>query len=244
MSSLGKGKYAGGIGKDNFRRPLRPDARGSAPIYWQKYMKHDWYWGIGKPLLYGAVIYTVFDVFSRSHMEHLYDTTAEELASNNRLLQVHGDDILYSKTTLMSRALAKAQIRAYISGDPVWEEAVHRDFFDNQWWYFYHVSQGIDPAECEYLPLPIQYRPKNNKFDFHEEKTARREQEIKERGTLSMTEQDRKVWLAKLQITTRDCVNSNGILGGNAHSLDFVRTKKEYCELLHREIVEKNEEKE
>ena len=131
-----------------------------------------------------------------------------------------------------------------VSGDPVWEEAVHRDFFDNYWWWLYHKmhSQGstevaglrtqsdqsaqdqdqprtkiigpkipvhsINPEEHEYIPIPIQNR---QKFDFYEEKLARRNQEIEKRGKLSLTVPERKLWLTKLRLQTRDCVNTTSI---------------------------------
>ena len=89
-------------------------------------------------------------------MEELYQATPEELKENRRLLQVQGDDSYITTVAFMDRALKKAQVRAFISGDPVWEEAVHRDFFDNYWWWLYHKMHGINPEEHEYIPIPLQ----------------------------------------------------------------------------------------
>ena len=47
---------------------------------------------------------------------------------------------------------------------------------------YYRITQGIDPRENEYLPIPVQYRPHDNKFDFHEEKLAKRNAAIEARG--------------------------------------------------------------
>ena len=71
-------------------------------------------------------------------------------------------EIIFASTIHAS----KAQVRAYISGDPVWEEAFHRDYLNENMRYFYKISQGIDPylAENEYLPMPIQYRRKDGKL--------------------------------------------------------------------------------
>ena len=141
-------------------------------------------------------------------MEELYQATPEELKENRRLLQVQGDDSYITTVAFMDRALKKAQVRAFISGDPVWEEAVHRDFFDNYWWWLYHKMNGINPEEHEYIPIPLQNR---QNFDFYQEKLARRNEEIEKRGKLSLTVEERKLWLTKFRLQTRDIVNSTSI---------------------------------
>ena len=52
----------------------------------------------------------------RSHQEELYQVTPEELKENRRLLQIQGDDSYLSTTAFLDRALKKAQVRAFISG--------------------------------------------------------------------------------------------------------------------------------
>lgn len=237
MAIRSPGKYAGGIGlKENFRRPLRPDARSSIPEYWRKYMRHDWWWGFLKPFVtLGGAVWFV-SIINDNHMEELYQATPEELRENRRLLQVQGDDSYITTVAFMDRALKKAQVRAFISGDPVWEEAVHRDFFDNYWWWLYHKMHGINPEENEYIPIPLQNR---QKFDFYQEKLARRNEEIEKRGKLSLTVEERKIWLTKLRLQTRDIVNSTSIAGHNHHSLDFARRKSEYYEALEKDLAEK-----
>ena len=70
----------------------------------------------------------------------------------------------------LQRQVKKAQVRAYLAGDPVWEEAVHRNFLDEDWWTTYAFWMRINPEETEYLPIPAHYRAPDNKFAFHEEK--------------------------------------------------------------------------
>jgi len=175
-----------------------------------------------------------------NHKEHMYDCSPEEIKANNRLLQIQGDDSIIAMSHFMDRALKKAQIRAFISGDPVWEEALHRDFFDEYWWWHYNKVHGIDPAENEYIPIPIENR--QEKFDFFDEKLKRRNEEIEKRGKLSITEQERSIWLTKLRLETRDCVNTNTIAGHTDHSYDFMRTKNEYYQLL-KEVLANDGEK-
>ena len=67
---------------------------------------------------------------------------------------------------------------------------------------------GINPEEHEYIPIPLQNR---QKFDFYQEKLARRNEEIEKRGKLSLTIEERKIWLTKLRLQTRDIVNSTSI---------------------------------
>ena len=67
---------------------------------------------------------------------------------------------------------------------------------------------GINPEEHEYIPIPLQNR---QKFDFYNEKLARRNEEIEKRGKLSLTVEERKIWLTKLRLQTRDIVNSTSI---------------------------------
>jgi len=63
FTSRSPGKYAGGIGvKTNFRRPLRPDARSTIPEYWLKYMRHDFWWGFGKPVITFAAVAWVLNI--------------------------------------------------------------------------------------------------------------------------------------------------------------------------------------
>ena len=68
---------------------------------------------------------------------------------------------------------------------------------------------SIDPNENEYIPIPIQNR--HAEFDFHDEKLKRRNEEISKRGKLSITNEERNIWLTKLRIQTRDCVNTTSI---------------------------------
>ena len=51
-----------------------------------------------------------------NHQEELYQATPEELKENRRLLQIQGDDSYLSTTAFLDRALKKAQVRAFISG--------------------------------------------------------------------------------------------------------------------------------
>ena len=67
---------------------------------------------------------------------------------------------------------------------------------------------GINPEKHEYIPIPLQNR---QKFDFYQEKLARRNEEIEKRGKLSLTVEDRKLWLTKFRLQTRDIVNSTSI---------------------------------
>ena len=56
------GKYAGKLGMENFRRPLRKDARG-VPETFKQFMRHDFYWGFwGKftpTAFFGLTVYLV-----------------------------------------------------------------------------------------------------------------------------------------------------------------------------------------
>ena len=62
-----------------------------------------------------------------------------------------------------------AQIRAYLAGDIVWKDAVHRTFLKENFWNVYWLFMHIDPEKEEYLPIPLHYQ--EEKFAFHEEKT-------------------------------------------------------------------------
>ena len=68
-----KGKYAGGIGKDYFRRPLRADARTNVPEYLGRFMKHDWYWGIGKLPILAAGGYMAMTLYSENYSNAAID---------------------------------------------------------------------------------------------------------------------------------------------------------------------------
>ena len=56
------------------------------------------------------------DKVSDNHMEELYQATPEELKENRRLLQVQGENNPFTHTLFLDRALKKAQVRAFLSG--------------------------------------------------------------------------------------------------------------------------------
>ena len=67
---------------------------------------------------------------------------------------MHGDDDPMTTQLPWVKEVAKAQIRAFLSGDPIWEEAFHRDFLSPNMWTYYKYRHGYDPREHEYLPIP------------------------------------------------------------------------------------------
>ena len=56
------------------------------------------------------------DKVSDNHLEELYQATPEELKENRRLLQVQGENNPFTHTLFLDRALKKAQVRAFLSG--------------------------------------------------------------------------------------------------------------------------------
>ena len=168
------GKYGGGIGKETFRRPLRPDARIKKPEYLGRFMRHDWYWGFFKYPLIAGGFYVLGNAYNENYSLAAIDTTIHKdfYDRNRRLSQLRGDhgESITDRSMMLERALKKAQVRAFLAGDIVWKEAVHRLFLDEHWWRTYWYWMHIDPETTEYLPIPLHYLEEGGKFAFHDEK--------------------------------------------------------------------------
>ena len=89
----GMGKYAGGIGKDKFRRSLRPDERIKPPKFMGKFMRHDWYWGQAKFPLMFLGMYVIGNVYNDNYTDVAIDHTIHKdfYDRNRRLSQLKGD---------------------------------------------------------------------------------------------------------------------------------------------------------
>merc|ERR1711868_59237 len=104
------GKYGGGIGKEGFRRPLRPDARIKPPSYLRRFMRHDWYWGFlkipGIALGFCVAYMTWSENFSNAALD--YGENKDFFDRNRRLSQLKGDadaENLLEKSVMLERAV-------------------------------------------------------------------------------------------------------------------------------------------
>ena len=101
----------------------------------------------------------------------------------------------------IGRVLMEHRERTFLFSSKVFDKfhsnsSNSRDIFDpyesSDWinpslYTYFKWAQGYDPAVHEYIPIPVQFRPPNNRFDFHEDKEARREASIAARGHYSMS---------------------------------------------------------
>ena len=227
-----RGKYAGKLGMENFRRPLRKDARSGMPAGFKRYMRHDFYWGflghLGPIAFFAWTVHLVSGGFDSDQP----GVSPEQRERNKRLLQVHGDDDPMSPRMPWSREIAKAQIRAFISGDPVWEEAVHRDWINPSLFAYFKWAQGYDPVVHEYIPIPVQFRPPNNRFDFHEDKLAKREASIAARGHYTMSYEERRAFMKEHERATRDSITREW---GNGY--EVLLTKEDLDQLMEERLA-------
>ena len=97
-------------------------------------MRHDWYWGFlkipGIALGFCVAYMTWSENFSNAALD--YGENKDFFDRNRRLSQLKGDadaENLLEKSVMLERAVKKAQVRAYLAGDIVWKEAVHRSVF-------------------------------------------------------------------------------------------------------------------
>ena len=91
---------------------------------------------------------------------------------NRRLSQLRGDDTgnIVDRAILLERKVKQAQVRAFLAGDVIWKDAVHRLWLDEDFHAIYWASVHIDPETEEWLPIPLHYQPADGRFAFHEEK--------------------------------------------------------------------------
>merc|ERR1712147_269850 len=74
---------------ENFRRPLRKDARTGMPAGFKRYMRHDFYWGflghLGPIAFFAWTVHLVSGGLDRDQP----GVSPEQRERNKRLLQVH-----------------------------------------------------------------------------------------------------------------------------------------------------------
>lgn len=94
-------------------------------------MRHDWYWGFLKlPGIIGGLTFAWMawsENFSNAALD--YGENKDFFDRNRRLSQLKGDsdsETLFERSIMLERAVKRAQVRAYLAGDIVWKEAVHR----------------------------------------------------------------------------------------------------------------------
>ncbi|CBY19568.1 unnamed protein product [Oikopleura dioica] len=202
-----QGKFAGGVGRDFFRRPLRKDAREGAPDYLKRFTRHDFYWGFGKlPMIVVGGYFlsnAYWERYSNAAID--YKTNKEFFDRNRRLAQITGDDRpLLDRPFALEKAIKKAQVRAFLAGDPVYEEAFHRIYLDRAWWKTFWYLNQINPEDNEFLPIPYHHRPSDGKFTFHDEKLNYRNKSISERGRHDMTNEERAEFMKKYNYDSGD----------------------------------------
>ena len=61
-------------------------------------------------------------------------------------------------------------MRAFLAGDVIWKDAVHRLWLDEAYHSIYWAFVHINPETEEWLPIPPHYQPEDGRFAFHEEK--------------------------------------------------------------------------
>ena len=100
----------------------------------RRFMRHDWYWGFLKhPIIIMGLSVSWMawsENFSNSALD--YGENKDFFDRNRRLSQLKGDDdaeTLLERSIMLERAVKKAQVKAYLAGDIVWKEAVHRSVF-------------------------------------------------------------------------------------------------------------------
>ena len=112
------GKYAGGIGiKENFRRPLRPDARAAIPEKMKRYTRHDWYWGMARmPFVVGFTYWTVTSYMDARRARNWRQNPSDIKKSEN-LLDVAGDVELIRRAHVLAEEIQKGKrytVKCYI----------------------------------------------------------------------------------------------------------------------------------
>ena len=97
----------------------------------RRFMRHDWYWGYFKWPGFIVVFTISWQTWSENFSDAAldYGENKDFFDRNRRLAQLKGDseaDNLLEKSVMLERAVKKAQVRAYLAGDIVWKEAIHR----------------------------------------------------------------------------------------------------------------------
>ena len=68
----------------------------------------------------------------------------------------------------------------------------------------YQVS--CQQRKCPHFYHSVEYRPQNNRFDFHEDKLAKRNATIAARGHYTLSKEERVEFMRQLEMETLDTV--------------------------------------
>jgi len=105
-----------------------------------------------------------------TEIEDLLKLQGISLNLNSLQLSFRDDRPLLDRPFALEKGIKKAQVRAFLAGDPVYEEAFHRIYLDRAWWKTFWYLNQINPEDNEFLPIPYHHRPSDGKFTFHDEK--------------------------------------------------------------------------